>query len=100
MPIFFSIVLYLVWFLSLIALKKWFLPLSIPDENRSVVHKMADNIVCRVVNFADSIWRYQFISILLICVMQFVAAELDGQSGGVAMAVMVLLVTAVWLTVS
>jgi len=75
LPLFVSILIYTFWFFGLLALKKWFLPLEIHDYSRSTLHKLADNIVCRVINFADSIWRYQFISILLICIMQFVASS-------------------------
>ena len=58
LPIIASLIIYAIWFLFLLALKKWCFPHKIPDESRSTFHKMADNIVCRVINFADSIWRY------------------------------------------
>ena len=74
LPIVASLIIYAVWFLFLLALKKWCFPHKIPDESRSTFHKMADNIVCRVINFADSIWRYQFVSVLLICMIQFISS--------------------------
>ena len=73
LPIFASLVVFAAWFLLLAFIKKWLLPRNVPDEGRSTFHKMTDNIVCRVVNYVDSIWRYQFISVILICVVQLVA---------------------------
>jgi hypothetical protein len=93
LPIFSCLILFTLWFLVLVALKKWFLPYSIPDESRSPLHKLADRIVCRWVNFIDSIWRYQFIAIILICVMQFIAR---GPVSAIAMASIVMLLIICW----
>ena len=73
-PIFASLLIYTCWYMFLLGVKKCCLPQAIPDESRSTLHKLADNIVCRPINYADSIWRYQFISILAICTIQFIAS--------------------------
>ena len=100
-PIFVSLLIYLTWFLFLVAIKRCCLPHKIPDSSRSTIHKMADNIVCRIINFADSIWRYQFISVLLICTMQFVSSEFTKtQTAAISVAIVILILTTVWLTVS
>ena len=101
LPIFVSLMIYLGWFLLLAAIKKCCLPKKIPDSTRSTLHKIADNIVCRGINFADSIWRYQFISVLLVCTMQFVSSEqTEKQPAAISVAIILLLLTTVWLTVS
>ena len=104
LPILLSLALFMLWFVVLVALKKWCLPLSVPDDNRTMFHKMADNIVCRLVNFLDSIWRYQFIAILMICIMQFIAyrqaSPTQDQKGGLAASILVVLAGVAWTVAS
>lgn len=81
LPILISLFLYGLWFGLLVCLKKWVFPRSIPDHSRTGLHVLADGIVCRIINFIDSIWRYQLIAVLLICLFEFVGAHRGRNSG-------------------
>ncbi len=45
------------------------------------MHKVIDGVVCRIINYIDTIWRYQFIAIVLICLKEFFGFQQDGHSG-------------------
>lgn len=80
----------------MVILKKWFFPRSIPDDSRSPFHKLADNIVCRAVNYVDTIWRYILVTALLVCLMEFVGGRIHGANGEMAVAVVTVVAGIVW----
>ena len=41
------------------------------DEEKQIHHRVIDNIANRVINFFDQIWRYQFLSTIWFCFVQF-----------------------------
>ena len=67
LPILFTLLSYFIWFIAMVAVKKWLLPRDIPDESRGTLHKIVDGVVCRVMNYVDTIWRYQLIAVFLLC---------------------------------
>lgn len=96
-PILLTLLLYSLWFGFIVCLKKWVFPRSIPDESRSFLHKLADSIVCRIINYIDSIWRYQLIAILLISTMEFVSIHNNEVSGSLTWVLIVVVANLVWL---
>lgn len=36
-----------------------------------MVGKVVDNISGRIINFADQVWRYQFLATIWFCILQF-----------------------------
>lgn len=44
---------------------------DIIEEEKTPLHRAVDNIANRVINFADQIWRYQFLATIWLSFMQF-----------------------------
>lgn len=100
LPLLITILGYSGWFLILLALKKWVFPRSIPDDSRTRLHKISDSIICRFINFIDTICRYMLVPLFLVCMMEFVGAREVGFSWELILAAVVLLSCGAWCVYS
>jgi hypothetical protein len=66
-PILIINIIYGLWFCVVLIARRWLVRYG--EKNLAV--RVADNITKRVVNFADQVWRYQFLATLWFCILQF-----------------------------
>ena len=69
-PIIIINIIYFLWFGLLWAARRY-LNRDLIDEEKNAIHRFLDNTAGRVINFADQIWRYQFVATLWVCFVQF-----------------------------
>ena len=68
-PIIIINIIFLCWFLLVFIAKKTVCRVN-PSE-RTTWSIIVNNIANRIINFADQIWRYQFMSVMWLCFIQF-----------------------------
>lgn len=61
---------YLVWFGCVLIAKRYMLQRNLIDEEKTVPHRLVDLATCRLINFSDQVWRYQFLPTLWLCLLQ------------------------------
>jgi len=61
---------YLLWFVCISYIQRR-VSKEVLEEEKRLHHRLLDNIANRLVNFCDQVWRYQFITTLWFCFIQF-----------------------------
>jgi hypothetical protein len=74
-PIIIANIIFLLWFTIAALLRRKLLAKADISEERGLLVRVVDNLSGRVVNFADQIWRYQFLSVVWCCFIQFYSFE-------------------------
>jgi hypothetical protein len=69
-PIIIINIAYLIWFLIVFLARKR-VNSGLIEEEKGVLHRLLDNVGGRAINFADQIWRYQFLATVWACMVQF-----------------------------
>lgn len=91
-PIIIINIIYFLWFLCL-KIGRYYLNKDLIDEEKTLLHRLLDNIAGRVINFCDQIWRYQFLATMWFCFIQFynfTYPEASNRSQGVNTAICIL----------
>jgi hypothetical protein len=70
-PILIINIIYLLWFCLVFLAKRYIVSHLNNNQEKSVMERIIDNFTNRVINFADQIWRYQFMATIWFCFLQF-----------------------------
>lgn len=70
-PIIIINIAYAIWFAALFLCRRFLLRQDLIDEEKPVLYRVIENIICRPINYLDQIWRYQFLATIWCCFIQF-----------------------------